>query len=98
MPIESERPPLSRLEVEADVQRRASTKADGLFETGRSMITWNNTAGVNSRTKKLTPETVRAIRKEYAEGKRGKDHAAKHNTSPANFNLIGRRGSWDSLK
>lgn len=57
----------------------------------------SNTAGENSRTRKLTVAQVKAIRKEWAAGKRGKERAKFHGISPSHYNQIGRRALWRTV-
>ena len=57
----------------------------------------SNTAGENSRTRKLDAETVRKIRREYDRGGRGKANAAKWGISPCHYSKIGTRQCWRDL-
>jgi len=61
-------------------------------------IVFKRTDGVNSKNAKLTNEQVWAIRREYDNGRRGKESAARYNISGKTFNEIGRRDSWQKLK
>ena len=59
---------------------------------------FESSRGESNRMARLTLEQVRAIRREYDQGHRGKERAAFYETSPANFNRIGRRETWSCLR
>lgn len=50
--------------------------------------------GEKNRRAKLTTEQARQIKKEYAEGKRGKDNAKRFGVTPETYNKIGRNCAW----
>ncbi len=61
-------------------------------------IKFERTDGIYSKTKKLKSEQqVIAIRKIYAGGGRGKDHARKFGITPYHFDDIGRGNHWKGI-
>jgi len=69
--------------------------ACGLFLKSNIMpIKLDYTNGMNSRNRKLTDRQAQAIKRLYARGGRGKQHAARFKISPAHFNNVGRGMYW----
>jgi hypothetical protein len=61
-------------------------------------IFFSRSDGIHNRNAKLTPALVRKIRKDYANGKRGKTEARKLRVSESTYNNCGRRITWKSVE